>query len=213
VAYAHVRGGGERGPEWHAAGSKNNRLNSVLDLQSCIQFLIAEKLTSPEVTCAVAASAGGVVLGSALNLFGKSLIGGAAILRVPFVNLLNTLKDPSLPLSSHEKDEWGDPNDPTDASFIQSASPIDNLVSDVPEWYPPMLVTCSEDDARVPFEGVVEYAKKLRTITQSRDRLVVKTNRAGEGGHFGSASTAGSYEDTCVELAFLIQSLEDSHQP
>ena len=207
VAFAHVRGGGERGPEWHKAGSKMNRWKSVVDLEACCQWLIAERFTSPGKLCAVGASAGGVVLGSALNVFGKSLIGGAAILRVPFVDLYETLKDPSLPLSSHEKDEWGDVNDGIDAAFIRSISPADNIVTDTSEWYPPLLVTSAEDDARVPFQGVVKYAQLLREVVPDSDRLIVKTSRAGEGGHFGSASSAGNYEDTCAELAFLIENV------
>lgn len=212
VAFAHVRGGGERGPEWHASGSKKNRINGILDLEACCQFLIAENLTRPHLICAVGASAGGVVLGSTLNKYGKSLIGGAAILRVPFVDLFNTLKDPTLPLSSHEKDEWGDPNDLADAPYIESVSPTDNIVTmHGPQWYPRILITSAEDDARVPFEGVVKYAQKMRSLIPCPERLIVRTNRSGEGGHFGSASSAGSYEDSCIELAYILESVKDSH--
>lgn len=210
VAFAHVRGGGERGPEWHAAGSKRNRSKAVIDLQSCCQYLVSENLTRPHLICAVGASAGGVVLGSALNMFGKSLIGGAAILRVPFVDLFNTLKDPTLPLSSHEKDEWGDPTDPDQAPFIESISPIDNIETHIKDWYPPMFITSAQDDARVPYQGVVRYAQKIRSLTPCTDTLIVRTNKTGEGGHFGSASSAGSYDDTCAELAFLLQTIASS---
>ena len=211
VAFAHVRGGGERGPDWHKAGSKSNRLNGVSDFEACCQWLVKEGVTTPEKLCAVGASAGGVVLGAALNVYGKSLIGGAAILRVPFVDLYSTLADPNLPLSLHERDEWGDVNDPTEAEVIKAVSPIDNLVKDNQEWYPPMFITCAEDDTRVPFEGVVTYAQALRTHTKisSKAALVLKSSKAGEGGHFGSASSAGNYEDTCTELAFLFDAISN----
>jgi oligopeptidase B len=204
VAFAHVRGGGERGPEWHKAACKQHRWKSIVDLEACCRWLISEGLTTPKQLCAVGASAGGVVLGSTLNAFGRSLIGGAAILRVPFVDLYDTLKNPSLPLSAHERDEWGDVNDSEEALFVHSMSPVDNLITDKPDWYPPMLITSAEDDSRVPFEGVLKYAEKLRHLVPDRDSLVVRTSRAGEGGHFGSASGAGDYNDTCSEIAFLM---------
>ena len=204
VAFAHVRGGGERGPDWHSAGSKRNRWKSVTDFEACCRWLISEKITTSSQLYAAGASAGGVVLGSALNIYGKSLIGGGAILRVPFVDLFETLKDPSLPLSSHEVDEWGNVNDSTDAMYIESISPIDNLVSDEKlDWYPPIFITSAHDDARVPYEGVVKYAMKLRQRVSNGDHVLVKTYLAGEGGHFGSVSSAGDYNDTCTELAFL----------
>ena len=207
VAFAHVRGGGEKGPEWHQSGSRMNRQNGVDDLKTCCEWLVGERITDPKYLCAVGASAGGVVLGAALNQFGKSLIGGAAILRVPFVDVLNTLRNRSLPLSSHEKDEWGDVDDQEQLEFIQSICPRRNI-SDIPDWYPPMLITCAEDDSRVPFQGVIEYAQLLRDRIQGEDELVLKTNRAGEGGHFGTASAAGNYHDTCMELAFLFRSVD-----
>ena len=207
VAFAHVRGGGERGPEWHKTAIKKNKWKSVVDLEACCHYLVAEKWTTPSLLCAVGASAGGVVLGSALNMFGKSLIGGAAILRVPFVDLVNTLADPDLPLSAHERDEWGNVDDEGEAAFIRSISPIDNIVDGGKNHYPPLLITCAEDDTRVPFQGVVRYARKLRQDARVED-LILRTSRAGEGGHFGSASAAGSYEDTCREIAFLLKTID-----
>jgi oligopeptidase B len=204
VAFAHVRGGGERGPEWHKAACKENRWKSVVDLEACCRWLISEKFTTPSLLCAVGASAGGVVLGASLNVFGRSLIGGAAILRVPFVDLFETLKNPNLPLSSHETDEWGDVASPLGAPFVESISPADNLVTDVKDWYPPLMITSAQDDARVPYEGVVRFANKMRQIVPDMNMMVVKTCKSGEGGHFGSASSAGDYNDTCTELAFLL---------
>ena len=205
VAFAHVRGGGERGPEWHIAGSKQNRWKSVTDLESCCRWLISERLTSPSKLFAAGASAGGVVLGSALNVYGKSLIGGGAILRVPFVDLFNTLKDPSLPLSTHEKEEWGDVDNPTESLYIESICPSQNVETENPDWYPPLFITSAQDDARVPYEGVVNYAMKLRSVFPPQENnLLVKTYMSGQGGHFGSISSAGDYNDTCTELAFLI---------
>jgi len=209
VAFAHVRGGGECGPQWHAEGSRMNRQNGIDDFKNCCDWLVHEGLTRREFLCAVGASAGGVVLGAALNQFGTSLLGGAAILRVPFVDLYDTLMDPNLPLSTHEQDEWGNVHDPVEGDFIRCISPKDNVRISDPSWYPPMLITSAEDDSRVPFEGVVKYAKMLRENVGIWDpnRLIVKTNRAGEGGHFGSASAAGNYEDTCIEIAFLLRSV------
>jgi len=207
VAFAHVRGGGERGPEWHTEGSRLNRWKSVVDLEACCRWLISERFTTPAKLCAVGASAGGVVLGSALNMYGKSLIGGAAILRVPFVDLVDTLRDPSLPLSSHETEEWGDVHDPTEVEYIKAISPIDNIAEKPAQWYPPMLITCAEDDSRVPYKGVVKYAQKLRSGISSDRNLMLRTFRTGEGGHFGSLSSAGDYQDTCVELAFALDAI------
>jgi oligopeptidase B len=204
IAFAHVRGGGERGPEWHYAGARMNRLNSVADFKACIDWLVQERIALPSSVFAIGASAGGAVLGAALNKYGKALVGGGAILRVPFVDLYNTLKDPTLPLSSHEADEWGNVNDVQEGEFVKSISPADNIPESAQDWFPPLFITCAEDDSRVPFQGVVNYAKVLRKSIQGADRLVFRTFRSGEGGHFGSISTAGDYDDTCVELAFLL---------
>ena len=116
-------------------------------------------------------------------------------MRMPFVDLVDTLANPALPLSLHEVEEWGDVT--IDSSFLKSISPIDNVT---PQAYPPMYITCAEDDARVPFEGVLKYAQKLATVTEP-NQLVLKITGSGEGGHFGSAN----YDDTCEELAFLLK--------
>ena len=184
-----------------------NKQNSIDDFKVCCEWLVKEGITVPNFLCAVGASAGGVVLGAALNQFGKSLIGGAAVLRVPFVDLVNTLKDPSLPLSSHEKDEWGDVNDEQEHGFLKSICPNTNIRSSA-DWYPPIMVTCAVDDSRVPYTGVVDYVKNLRQVAGMSENLFLKVNKAGEGGHFGTASAAGNYQDTCMELAFLFRSVK-----
>ena len=195
VAFAHVRGGGERGPDWHRAATGTNRMRSVADFKSCCDWLVDQGITTVRFTAALGASAGGVVLGAALNQWGTSLIGAGAIMRMPFVDLVDTLANPALPLSLHEVEEWGDVT--IDSSFLKSISPIDNVT---PQAYPPMYITCAEDDARVPFEGVLKYAQKLATVTEP-NQLVLKITGSGEGGHFGSAN----YDDTCEELAFLLK--------
>ena len=198
VAFVHVRGGGEKGAEWHQAGMGLNRWNGVDDFKTCCDWLVKEGITTHQQLSAVGASAGGLILGAALNKWGSSLIGGPSILRVPFVDLFDTLSDPSLPLSVHEREEWGDVN--KNPAFIHEISPIDNIVSQGSNdhWYPPLLISCAENDTRVPFEGVVRYANKLVASGNAHPNTLLNTR--GTGGHFG----ADDYEETCAELAFLI---------
>ena len=192
VVFAHVRGGGERGAEWHLSATKMDKWNSVNDFKTCCNWLVENNVVdSSEKISAVGASAGGLVLAAALNKWGTKVVGGACVLRVPFVDLFDTLSDPSLPLSIHEREEWGNVTIENEAEFIKSISPADNINKNV--GYPPLFITCAEDDTRVPFQGIVKYASRLE-----KDTYILHSRT--QGGHFGGEN----YQDTCAELAFLL---------
>ena len=162
LAWAHVRGGGERGSAWHSAGRQQQKARSVLDLADAARFLLARGIAVPGAICLKGSSAGGFALGSFLNSREDAALVGAAILEVPFVDVLTGMLDPSLPLTAHEFAEWGDPSHPEHEENIRSLSPYENIGS---HNYPPIYISCALADARVPAWMAVKYAARCRTRT------------------------------------------------
>ncbi|KAF4707421.1 hypothetical protein FOZ63_031035, partial [Perkinsus olseni] len=212
VAWAHVRGGGERGAAWHQQAKSASRHRSLTDFEDCLRWLVANDVTRPELLCATAASAGGLILAEHLNLWGNRWIGGAAILRVPFLDPLSCMLDDTLPLTQHEKEEWGDiVRDPDAMAAMKSYAPYHNIISNCESsvrsvTYPPIFLSCAVDDSRVPYWAPLKWAERLRTATEA-ENLVVRIHKAGEGGHFGTTSAPQNYEETCREMSFMFRSL------
>ncbi|KAF4689031.1 hypothetical protein FOZ60_002132 [Perkinsus olseni] len=218
VAWAHVRGGGERGAAWHQQAKSSSRHRSLTDFEDCLRWLVANDVTRPELLCATAASAGGLILAEHLNLWGDRWIGGAAILRVPFLDPLSCMLDDTLPLTQHEKEEWGDiVRDPDAMAAMKSYAPYHNIISNGGSstrsvTYPPIFLSCAVDDSRVPYWAPLKWAERLRTATEA-ENLVVRIHKAGEGGHFGTTSAPQNYEETCREMSFMFRSLGLEVQP
>ena len=159
VAWVHVRGGGERGRAWHQAGRQLHKSRSVLDLSDAVRFLLAQGIVAPGALCLKGSSAGGFTLGSLLNSREDASLIGAAILEVPFLDVLNSMADPSLPLTAHEFEEWGNPQYPEHELNIRSLSPYENIGS---HPYPHLYLSCALADARAPAWMTVKYAARMR---------------------------------------------------
>ncbi|KAI3438624.1 hypothetical protein D9Q98_001046 [Chlorella vulgaris] len=156
LALAHVRGGGELGRRWHAAGRGAAKAASVEDLSACLDHVVDAGYTTPGLVALEAHSAGGLTAGALLNRRPHDV--GAALLEAPFVDVLSVMCQPELPLTVHEYDEWGDPRFPDQLQQLQAICPYHNVR---PASFPPMLLTCSQQDARVPFwVAMATYQRK-----------------------------------------------------
>eukprot|EP00438_Fugacium_kawagutii_P021554 Skav208795 [mRNA] locus=scaffold478:42382:44130:- [translate_table: standard] len=162
LAWAHVRGGGERGWAWHQAGRQLQKSRSVLDLADVVRFLLSTDMVAPGALCLKASSAGAVTLGSFLNSAENAALVSAALLEVPFLDVLNSMSDPMLPLTAHEFAEWGDPRDPEHEFNIRSLCPYENIGS---HSYPHIYLSCALADARAPAWMTVKYAARMRART------------------------------------------------
>ncbi|XP_042502302.1 protease 2 isoform X2 [Macadamia integrifolia] len=201
VAFADVRGGSGGDSTWHKAGSGMCKLNCVYDFIACGKYLVNEGYVHKDRLGAMTFSAGGLVVGAAINMYPDLF--RAAILKVPFLDICNTLLDPSLPLTVLDYEEFGDPRVQTQFESIFGYSPYDNIPPGV--CHPSMLVTTSFHDSRVGvWEGAKWVAKLRETTCSSCSRSVIlKTNMSG--GHFGEGGRFSQCEETAYEYAFLMK--------
>eukprot|EP00928_Gymnodinium_smaydae_P002657 TRINITY_DN10953_c0_g1_i2.p1 TRINITY_DN10953_c0_g1~~TRINITY_DN10953_c0_g1_i2.p1 ORF type:complete len:848 (+),score=224.50 TRINITY_DN10953_c0_g1_i2:164-2707(+) len=208
IAWAHVRGGGERGRLWHLSGRQLDKAKSVLDLADAVTFLLARGVATPGALCLKAASAGGLTAAALLNSPAAARNVAAAVLEVPFVDALSGMLDPSLPLTVHEYAEWGDPHEEAHASNLRSLSPFENVGS---HRYPPVYLSCALEDARVPAWMPLKYAARLRARSHgylgdgaSGVRSGVRRRRADASAAAsaaeGSAGEPSGSEAPCVLL-------------
>ncbi|MDQ2908762.1 MAG: S9 family peptidase [Candidatus Eremiobacteraeota bacterium] len=180
-AIAHVRGGGEMGEHWRTAGHLQHKLTTFSDFIDCAQYLIDERFTSPPRLAIQGGSAGGLLVGAVVNM--RPDLFGAAVAQVPFVDVANTMLDASLPLTTSEYLEWGDPNVPADYEYMLRYSPYDNVR---PQRYPAMLVKVSVNDSQVPYWEGAKFVARLRALATSSKPLLLVTNfGAGHGGASG----------------------------
>eukprot|EP00268_Persea_americana_P052159 TRINITY_DN5833_c0_g1_i1.p1 TRINITY_DN5833_c0_g1~~TRINITY_DN5833_c0_g1_i1.p1 ORF type:complete len:421 (+),score=74.18 TRINITY_DN5833_c0_g1_i1:1235-2497(+) len=204
VAYADVRGGGGGGKSWHHAGIGSKKINSMHDLIACGKFLTSEGYVHNNRLCAIGLSAGGLLAGAVINMSPDLFC--AAILKVPFLDICNTLLDPNLPLTVLDYEEFGDPRVLKEFETIRSYSPYDNICPGV--CLPSVLVTTSFYDSRV---GVWEASKWVARVRENAcpscsHSVILKANMSG--GHFGEGGRFGQYEEAAFEYAFLIKAIE-----
>ncbi|WVZ65300.1 hypothetical protein U9M48_014691 [Paspalum notatum var. saurae] len=201
LAFADVRGGGDL--SWHLAGTKANKINSIQDFAACGMHLIKEGLVHQNRLCAIGCSAGGLLVGAAINMLPDLF--SAAVLKVPFLDICNTMLDPTLPLTVLDYEEFGDPNFPAEFEAICSYSPYDNLSPGV--CYPPVLVTASFNDTRVGVWEAAKWVAKVRdiTCTSCSQSVILKTNM--QSGHFGEGGRFMHCDETAFEYAFLMKAL------
>lgn len=201
VAIAHVRGGEELGRAWYEGGRLLRKRSSFEDFIAAAEHLIGEKYTAPNRLVISGGSAGGLLMGAVTNL--RPELFRAVLAEVPFVDVVNTMLDASLPLTVIEYDEWGNPNDPAAYSYICSYSPYDNVAA---KAYPHLLITAGLNDPRVAYWEPAKWTAKLRAMKTDRNRLLLKTNmRAGHGG------ASGRYDmlrEVAFKYAFLLDVLE-----
>ncbi|HEX8710946.1 MAG TPA: S9 family peptidase, partial [Terracidiphilus sp.] len=181
MAYAHIRGGGDLGKPWHDAGKMLTKRNTFTDFIAAVEHLTATGYGDAKRVAIEGGSAGGLLMGAVVNL--RPELFRAVVSHVPFVDVMNTMLDASLPLTVPEYEEWGDPNDATYFRYMLSYSPYDNLK---PGSYPAMLVKTSLYDSQVMYWEPAKYVAKLRTLKSDKNRLLLVTNmKAGHGGASG----------------------------
>jgi oligopeptidase B len=197
-AIAHVRGGADKGRGWYEAGKRANKPNTFHDFISCAHHLISQGYTAKARIIAHGGSAGGMLMGAVANM-APELFGGI-IADVPFVDVLNTILDDTLPLTPPEWPEWGDPIRDVEAfNLIRSYSPYDNVRAQV---YPPMLVLAGLTDPRVTYWEPAKWVAKLRATMTGGGPILLKTNM--EAGHSGAAGRFHSLKETALSYAFAL---------
>ncbi len=196
-AIAHIRGGAEMGEEWHDQGKLLHKRNTFTDFIACAERLLAAQYTSTDRLAIMGGSAGGLLMGAVLNL--RPDLFHAAIAKVPFVDTLNTMLDPTLPLTIAEYEEWGNPEEKQFYEYIRSYSPYDNVT---PREYPAMLVTAGLNDPRVSYWEPAKWVAKLRTLKTDSNVLLLKTDMGS--GHFGPSGRYEGIKEVAFDYAFLL---------
>jgi oligopeptidase B len=196
-AIAHIRGGQELGRDWYESGKLLKKKNTFTDFIACAEHLIREKYTRPDRLFAHGGSAGGLLMGAVINLRPDLFKG--AIAQVPFVDVVTTMLDPTIPLTTFEYDEWGNPDDRTYFDYMLSYSPYDNVEA---KNYPNLLVTTSLQDSQVQYWEPAKWVAKLRATKTDSHRLLLRTYK--EGSHGGVSGRYRRYEQTAFIYAFLL---------
>jgi oligopeptidase B len=202
VAYAvaHVRGGGELGKPWHDAGRMHRKGNTFTDFIAAAEHLIAERYTSTQKLAMEGGSAGGLLMGAVANM--RPELFRVVISHVPFVDVLNTMLDASLPLTVGEYEEWGDPRIADDYFYMKSYCPYTNLEA---KAYPAMLVKTALNDSQVMYWEPAKYVAKLRTLKTDSNALLLKTNMGA--GHGGASGRYDYLREIALDYAFLLAQL------
>ena len=196
-AIAHVRGGQEMGRHWYEDGKLLKKKNTFTDFIACGRHLIAEGYTTPDLLYGSGGSAGGLLVGAVMNMAPELFDG--IIARVAWVDVITTMLDPTIPLTTSEYDEWGDPRDKTYYEYMLSYSPYDNVEA---KEYPHLLATAGLHDSQVQYFEPAKWVAKLRATKRGSSRLLLKTNMSA--GHGGASGRYGRYRQTAFEYAFLI---------
>ena len=199
-AIAHVRGGGEMGRQWYEDGKFLRKRNTFTDYIACARHLIAEGYTSSDRLVAVGRSAGGLLMGAVANMAPELF--KAVVAGVPFVDVVTTMLDETIPLTAGEYEEWGDPKDPEYYRYMLGYSPYDNVEE---KDYPMMLVTAGLNDPRVQYWEPAKWVAKLRATKTDKNRLLLKTFMGA--GHFSSSGRYDYLKDTAFEYAFILDAL------
>ncbi len=208
VAITQIRGGSEMGRKWYLDGKLKNKKNTFRDFNACASYLIDAGITSPDQLAIVGGSAGGLVVGNFIN--SDSHRCKAAIAMVPFVDLVTTILDDSLPLSEVERDEWGNPNDAEMYDYMKSYSPYDNTRE---KDYPALMITAGLNDPRVGFWEPAKWAARIRRCKTDSNPLLLITEM--DSGHSGASGRRDSLRETAREYAFIIDQLradDETHQ-
>ena len=199
-AVAHIRGGGELGKPWHDAGRMKQKHNTFTDFVASAEHLIAQRFTSPRKLAIEGGSAGGLLMGAVTNM--RPDLFRIVISQVPFVDVLNTMLDASLPLTVGEYEEWGNPQIAEDYFEMKSYCPYTNLQR---KGYPTMLVKTGLNDSQVMFWEPAKYVAKLRTLKTDANLLLLKTNMGA--GHGGASGRYDYLREIALDYAFLLTQL------
>jgi oligopeptidase B len=196
-AIAHVRGGSELGRLWYEDGKMLNKRNTFTDFIACAERLIADKYTSSDRLAAVGGSAGGLLIGAVANM--RPDLFKALVADVPFVDVVNTMLDESIPLTVIEYEEWGNPKEKEYYDYMLSYSPYDNVVA---KNYPNLLILAGLTDPRVQYFEPAKWTAKLRALKTDDNALLLKANMGS--GHFGATGRYDYLKEYAFELAFIL---------
>ncbi|MCJ8168904.1 S9 family peptidase [Atopomonas sediminilitoris] len=200
-AVAHVRGGGEGGEAWYRAGKLAHKANSFSDFIACAEHLIRQQLTQPQQLVIAGGSAGGLLIGNVINQ--RPELFAAAIADVPFVDVLNTMRRPELPLTVTEYEEWGNPAEGEVAARLASYAPYENVH---PQPYPALWITAGYHDTRVQYWEAAKWLAKLRVAQQGDAPLYLKTDFGA--GHGGQSGRYQALKEVALEYAFILHTLK-----
>lgn len=200
LAYAHIRGGGDLGDTWHDAGKMMVKRNTFTDFIAVVEHLVAEGYGAKDRVAIEGGSAGGLLMGAVTNL--RPDLFHVVLSHVPFVDVMNTMLDASLPLTVAEYEEWGNPNEPEAFAYMRSYSPYDNLKRGD---YPAMLVKTSLNDSQVMYWEPAKYVAKLRTLKTNDTPLLLHINM--DAGHGGASGRYDYLKEIAFDYAFLLREL------
>lgn len=200
-AVAHLRGGSDLGRHWYDQGKLLNKRNTFTDFIACAEHLIKEGFTTSDKLAAMGLSAGGLLMGAVTTM--RPDLFKAVVAKVPFVDVLTTMLDTSLPLVALEYDEWGNPNVAEFYHYMKSYSPYDNVKAAA---YPHLLVTAGLNDPRVSYFEPAKWVAKLRECNTGQTVVLLKTNL--EAGHMGSSGRYEYLKEIALEYAFILTALE-----
>ena len=196
-ANAYIRGGGEMGEDWREQGRMMKKINTFHDFIDCAEYLVKSRYTAPDRLVIQGGSAGGLLVGAVTNM--RPDLFKAVVSQVPFVDVINTMLDPSLPLTTSEYLEWGNPNEKPAFDYMMRYSPYDNVQ---PVNYPAMLVQVSLNDSQVPYWEGTKLVAKLRATKTDKNTLLLKANMGA--GHGGSSGRYDALRETAFTYAFML---------
>ncbi len=199
-AIAHIRGGQINGRAWYESGKLLNKMNTFTDFNDCAQFLIDERYTNNQKLFAMGGSAGGLLMGACINL--KPELYKGVIAAVPFVDVVTTMLDESIPLTTGEFDEWGNPKEEKYYYYMKSYSPYDNVEA---KNYPSLLVTTGLHDSQVQYFEPAKWVAKLRDMKTDKNLLIFHINM--DYGHGGASGRFEWIRETALEYAFILDQL------
>jgi oligopeptidase B len=200
IVLAHIRGGGEMGKPWHDDGRMMKKRNTFTDFIAAAENLIAGKWTSPERLVIEGGSAGGLLMGAVVNL--RPDLWKAVVSKVPFVDVINSMLDETLPLTVGEFEEWGNPKKKDEYEYMKTYCPYTNLEK---KAYPSMLVKTSFHDSQVMYWEPAKYVAKLRTLKTDANPLLLKTNMAA--GHGGASGRYDALHEAAFDYAYVLSSV------
>ena len=196
-AIAYIRGGGELGEDWREQGRMMKKMNTFTDFIDCADYLVKNRYTSSDRLVIQGGSAGGLLMGAVVNM--RPDLFKAVVAQVPFVDLINTMMDGSLPLTTSEYIEWGNPNKRDEFEYMIKYSPYDNVTA---QKYPAMLVQVSLNDSQVPYWEGTKFAAKIRATKTDTNPLLVKVNMGA--GHGGASGRYDALRETAFTYAFVL---------
>lgn len=199
-AIAQIRGGSEMGEEWYEDGKLMKKKNTFTDFIACAEELVKQKYTSPKRLAINGGSAGGLLMGAVANM--RPDLFQAVVAQVPFVDVINTMLDPTLPLTTQEYEQWGNPNEKEAYDYIRSYSPYDNIEK---KAYPNILATGGLNDSQVLFHEPAKWVAKLRTMKTDNNITLLRTNM--ESGHGGATGRFDRLKEVAFNYAFIMDRL------